>query len=323
MRLSGFCLAASLLFSSMAFAQHHDPGAPPSSPAPSASAAPSAAPSTHSSPPPSAPSIPTSAPSMSTTHNNAPSAPAPVSIPQSHTAPSASRLQDSVTSTASHPAAEQKSPSHGEEVVPEQKVAGENKIVPDRRVGENPPVKGKPVESDLRRRVCDGGPCKESLPKTGPPESDLTACVNGKCKCPPGQTAGKGGCVSTATTAAETPCPAGMIRNGTACAPTGNCPAGQTWNGANCVTSTCAAGQVRLGISCQADCSTVNAQAQSMIPSLRSARQDRDEECTRNPSGTLCQQLDGHYHANLGEYENLFGAAPAECRTTLPVPETL
>jgi hypothetical protein len=53
---------------------------------------------------------------------------------------------------------------------------------------------------------------------------------------------------------------------------------------------------------------------------LRSARQQRDEVCLRNPTGKECQQADAHYNLVLTEYRSFLGGVPTECQTALPDP---
>jgi hypothetical protein len=180
----------------------------------------------------------------------------------------------------------------------------------------------------LRHRICENGRCKEPAPKPQPqpqPESDLRVpiCVKGRCPCPAGQTASKGGCITPVNPVP--PCQPGSMRNGVNCVANSSCPAGQVWNGASCVVSSpqCPLGQVWNGGFCQVDCSIVNANTASAILQVRSARRQRDDECRQDPSGTLCQQLDGQYQSALAEYRSLWAAAPPECRSTLPMPDTL
>jgi hypothetical protein len=313
-----------------AFAQHQNSSNTPTAPPPAPSPAP--APVVHSAPPPAAPSM-TSAPSMSPSHSFTPSAPAATGAPAVHTAPAGSSSVNLVRE-----AAPVRSISNGVENVPRAKdpvVAPTPKLTApvqgtqDRRIGEAPAGKerrGNPVESDLRQRLCEGGPCKETAPKSQPPVSDsLRHCLTGaECKCPAGQTAGKGGCVAAAAvTQAQTQCGAGMVWNGSACATSTACPIGETWNGVNCVPVSCPAGQIRIGVSCQQDCSGSVAQAESVIPEVRSARLDRDRACMANPSSKLCQDLDLRYQSEMVLYRNLWAGAPSECRTTLPIAETI
>ncbi len=312
MRLSSLIFAVVLLFSSLSFAQHSTATSPAPSPAPAA--APPAAPP----PAAAAPSAAPSAPSVS--HTSMPSSPAPTSMPVSHSAPvvnsspatSSSRSSESNT-VRSAPAAHTPEP---ERVQPSQRVSDEGRIVPALRIGEKPPEKApekKSPESDLRRPVCNGENCKEPVKKPEPAESDLRrpVCLNGHCPCTQQQAAGKENC---GTTPVINPGP--------------QCPGGKGWNGTACVdygagASVCPPGEIRNGASCEPDCSAVRGLAQSRVPDVRSARQQRDGVCRNDPSGTECGQADGHYQAVLNEYRNIWASAPIGCQSTLPVPDTL
>ena len=335
MRLSSLSIAAVLLFSSIAFAQHHEGGSAPSAPPPSPppAAAPSPAP-----PPPPPPPAPSPAPSFSNSapsvsHSSAPSSvPAP-SIPERHAAPTPSPSSGPVSGTVKsdsnpEPTAPVAHTPEAERVIPAEKISGEDKIVSAPRVGEHPPEKDretKPEDSVLRRRVCEGEACKEPVAKPGPPESDLRRriCVNGSCGCPAGQTASKNGCVTTGSTP-ETHCQPGTVWNGTACA-TNACQSGMVWNGTTCVPNgQCVAGEIWNGSRCSANCSIAFTESQHLIVELRSLRQKRDEACQQDPGGPPCLELSGSYSTTKGEYLNLWTAAPSECRVTvLPDPGTL
>lgn len=286
MRLSSFFLAAVLLFSSVAFAQHQA-GSTPSAPAPSAAPSPAPAAPT--------PAVSASAPSPTVSHSSAPSAPSAARMPESHAAPATGSTFSHVsgsTPAEAHSGGNTAPKADPERIIPDQRISGESGIVSAPRIGEKQAYKErdvKPAQPDLRHRVCNGEPCKEPAPKPEPGESDLRhpVCPNGHCPCAPGEKAGNGGCVVAAVTDPTTPCEAGSVRNGT---------------------------------SCRADCSVLTSQAGNLIPELRSARRDRDEACRQDPAGTLCQQLDGHYHTTWAEYQNLWAGAAPECRTTLPDP---
>ena len=321
MRLSSLFCTAVLLVPSLVLAQHTSGAAStPSSPAPSA--APSLAP-----PPPhtEAPSPAPTASSMSASHT---------SMPESHVTPSPSSPAHIPSSTSiglnsgQATGAPHASQPETRGIVPEQKISGESRIVPAPKIGERPVEKepeAKREEPDLKHKICENGPCKEPLPKPEPPILELRRpCLKQPCPCPPGQTSGKGGCVPVSPPVNEQ-CTGEQVWNGGSCVPAGQCPAGQTWNGAACVPNSlrCKAGQVWNGISCQADCSIATAGTTNAIVELSNARQQRDDECGRNPSGTLCRQLDGEYQNALAEYRNLYFGVPVECRSTLPVPESL
>jgi hypothetical protein len=323
MRLSTVSLLCVLLFSSVAFAQHHETGSAPSAPA--ASPAPSPAPSFSPPPASSAPSISHSAPS------------APVSTPVMHSAPSPSPSPSPMQSVMSSSSISSNSTHNAPESGPQSGTAGNisakspaiSKIADDRAV-ETPALK-KPAESDLRHPVCAGGKCPELAPvfqKTPPPQNDaLRHCLTAECKCPPGQSQGKGGCVANPTNPTVTKnetCSAGTAWNGSSCVSTNEvCPAGQTWDGALCTIASCPAGKILRGGACMEDCTLTNAQAYAKVPDVQNARRDRDDACRQGLGTTHCQLADGHYQNILAEYRMLWASAPAECRAPLPVPDTL
>jgi len=171
------------------------------------------------------------------------------------------------------------------------------------------------VEPDLRRRVCEDGPCKEPAPKPVQlkpiaPDPRRKLCKDGSCQ----------------------PCPAGGSRgkDGSCTAPPGTrtvvqqpCPAGQVWGGTQCLivgAQQCLPGQSRVGTSCQADCAIPTASAQNVIVQLRSARLRKNDICLQNPTGKECQEAEAHYDLMLNEYRNLLSGVPTECRTALPDP---
>ncbi len=290
MRRSSICLVVLFFLSSLSIAQHTSsaPAAAPSTPAPPAhveASAPAAA-AVHSAPPPSV----SESHAVSATPAASPSASVPAA--RTNQISSAERVSDSATSR----------------VTPAEKVSSGDKITSAPRIGEPAPEKDPNAksESDLRHRVCEGADCKNNPKRTAPEEADLRhrVCPNGHCECPPGETAGKTGCVVSQ--------------------PAGQCLPGDASNGANCTASTsCPAGQVRSGGSCQSDCSTTIGITGNLIVELRSARRQKDEACQQDPAGSVCQQADGHYHVALSEYQGAWASAPATCRTTLPVPDSL
>lgn len=321
MRLSTVSLLCVLLLCSIAFAQHHDSSPPPSAPA--ATPAPSPAPSFSPPPAPSAPSI----------SHSEPSAPAPVSAPAIHSAPepspSPNPMHSSITSsdtTSSSARSAPESKTQSDAAKDESaKTPAANKITSEDTTVETPAMK-KPAESDIRRPVCIGGKCPvfSEVQSSQPPQDDLRRCT--LCKCPPGQSQGKGGCVANPTnpvTKTET-CSAGSSWNGSSCVPSNEiCPAGQAWDGARCTLVSCPAGRILRGGACMEDCGLTNARADGLIPNVRSARQDRDDACRQGLGTTQCQQADSQYQSVLAEYRMLWTVAPTECRAPLPVPDML
>jgi len=320
MRLSTVSLPCLVLFCSVAFAQHHETGSAPSAPSPSP--APSPAPSFSPPPAPSAPSVAHEAPSVSAPG----SAPVPHSAPE--TGPSLSPMHSSMpsnsaTSDSAHSASESKSQSDAAGNASAKSQAA-NKMASDNRTVETPALK-KPVESEIRHRVCAGEKCPDvasEIQKT--PQDDLRRCIH--CKCPPGQSPGKGGCVANPANPVtkNQPCAAGTTWNGSSCVATQeNCPAGQSWNGQSCSMVSCPAGRILRGGACTDDCSITNAQAYATIPEVESARRDRDDACQQGLATTQCQLAEGHYQNTLARYRMLWAGAAAECRASLPVPDTL
>jgi hypothetical protein len=186
----------------------------------------------------------------------------------------------------------------------------------------------RPAESNIRHPVCFGGKCPEGqseVQNLQPPQDDLRRCI--PCKCPQGQSPGKGGCVANPTNPPVTKraaCSAGTAWNGSSCVPANEtCPAGQSWDGARCSLASCPAGKVLRAGACMEDCTLINAQAYAKIPDVQSARRDRDAACQQGRATTQCQQAEGRYQGILAEYRMLWVAAPAECRAPLPVPDTL
>ena len=309
MRLSTVSLLCALLFPPVAFAQHHESGSAPSAPATSPAPSPS----------------PSSAPSIS---HSAPSAPAPMihSTPASSPSPSPIHSAMPANSTTSNsvrstPELRRQSDATGNVSA---KSPIESKISSDDHASQNPAIK-KPVESDLRHRICAGGKCPDVASEA---QNDaLRHCITAECKCPPGQSPGKGGCVANPTNppvAKTETCAAGSAWNGSSCVPTNQlCPAGQTWDGMRCTIASCQAGKILRNGACMEDCSLTQARVDALAPEVRSARRDRDDACQQGLGTTSCQQADGHYQDILAEYRMLWSAAPAECRAPLPVPDTL
>jgi hypothetical protein len=238
---------------------------------------------TASAPPPSPPAAPVftppPSPAPSSASSSAPSASASHSSPPSAPAPSVTETHPSTGPAVDHDA-ERAAVPHSDHPAQEK------------------PREPNAVDSDLHHPKCDEEPCK--------PESDLRRpiCPHGDCACPPGQSAGKHGCVTTVSSN-ETHCANGMVWNGTACSDT-----------------PCPAGQIRIGASCHADCSLLLARAEPLINEIRRVHRQRDDECRQDPSGDLCSQLKERYQLLLARYRDLIAAA-GECRSSLPDPDSL
>ncbi len=184
-----------------------------------------------------------------------------------------------------------------------------------------------PADPDLRRGICEDGPCKEPAPKPVQlkpiaPDPPRKACKDGPCQpCPAGQSESKDDFCAP---------PPGVVKNGNVLgvgsaknAAQQPCAAGQVWDGTQCLivgAQQCLPGQSRVGTSCQADCTIATTSAQGVIERLRSARQSRDDVCRKIPAGQECQMADADYSLMLNEYRNFLGGVPAECRATLPDP---
>lgn len=314
MRLSNVSLLCVVLFCSVAFAQHHETGSAPSAPAPSP------APSFSPPPAPSAPSISHSEPSVSAPVTHSAPAESPSPSPMHSAMPSSDTTSNSVRS------APESKPQSDATKDASAKPPATNKIASDDRAAETPALK-KPAESDIRHPACFGGKCPDvasEAQNAQPPQDDLRHCI--LCKCPPGQSSGKGGCVANPTnppTKTET-CAAGSTWNGSSCVATGAlCPTGQAWNGTQCAVASCPAGKILRGGACMEDCGLTNARAGGLIPNVRNARQDRDDACRQGLATVQCQQADSQYQSVLAEYRMLWAIAPLECRAPLPVPDTL
>jgi hypothetical protein len=298
MRLSSLSIAAVLLFSSIVVAQHHEAGSAPSSPAPSA--APSAA---ASSSPSSPPNISTGAPSTVVSHSSAPSSQAPASVQENRVAPSSG---PTVSHGSISPPPESRSgptatsPTHEPTSDPgrltsDRKISGEAKIVSAPRVGQNllekePEIKPGPPE--LRRRMCENGPCKEKETewKADPPRTDLRRriCPTGPCPCPSGQTAGKGGCIAHPPVAQ----------------PFDQCQPGERWSGVSCAASA-------------AECSSIDGRAAMLVSELRGLKAQIQHVCGQNPAAQDCEDLKQRQSEGLQRYRMLLAEAGPTCQGTM------
>ncbi len=319
MRLSSLTFAAVLLFSSIAFAQHHETGSAPS-PSPSS-------PTTAPAPSP-APGTSTSAP---VSHSSTVSVPGAVSVHESRITPSSGSTASHGSSPApteprSGPTAA--TPTHAPRldqgrVIPDQKISGETRIVSAPRIGQDLPEKApvmKPGPPQLRHRICDTGPCKENGTewKADPPRTDLRrrVCPNGPCSCPPGQTAGKGGCVANTPIAEPAiqpfeQCQPGETWNGAVCTPSYSCTPAERWNGARCVVSA-------------DECVSIDGRAAILVNELRGLKARIQDACGQNPPGQDCEDLKLRQTEVLQRYQMLVTTeAGPECQATLETPGSL
>ena len=303
MRLSSLSFPAVLLLSSIVFAQHS--GTPPAAP-----------------PPSSTPSGSSSAPSVAASHSSAPSTPANANVPESRVAPSSgsavsrgsisppteSRSGLSATAPTNEPGA---NPGR---LIPDPKVPGERRIVSAPLIGQDSPEKEpeiKPGPPELRHRICDNGPCKEKEAewKAEPPTSDLRRriCLNGPCSCPPGQSAGKGGC---ALNPPVVPCQAYGLSSGILCTPLNTCAPGEIWNGASCVASA-------------NECASIGGRAAILVSELRALKAQVQDVCGQSPSGQDCEDLKLRQREALQHYQMLLTEAGPTCQATLEAPSSL
>jgi len=176
-----------------------------------------------------------------------------------------------------------------------------------------------PSSSEQDGKLCRNGPCKEPEPKPVISDVHSRVCKDGPCPaCPAGQARGKdGSCIATAAKGTANP------QASKATAATQVCPAGQIWNGLQCVLSgtqqQCLPGQTLVGAACQVDCTFPTAGAQNLIMELRSARQKKDEACREDPSSQECQIADSHYNIMLTEYRTFLAGVPAQCGLPDPI----
>src|SRR6266496_2860395 len=112
--------------------------------------------------------------------------------------------------------------------------------VPDKATSSVPGAKtaakdheSSPSSSEQDGKLCRNGPCKEPEPKPVISDVHSRVCKDGPCPaCPAGQARGKdGSCIATAAKGTANP------QASKATAATQVCPAGQIWNGLQCVLS--------------------------------------------------------------------------------------
>ena len=311
MSLSRLSLPAVVLFSSLVFAQHHDT----SSPAPASAPAASPAPATHSA----SAATPSS---MGPSHTVEMIHPSVSNASSVHSAPT----MPSAMSTTHEPGIGSAKINANDSAV--RTKAGEIPLptAGNRVLGESPSnAPAKPVGDDLRKSLCDGGPCKEAAVQPAPPaKDDLRRCKVGECKCGPGETSTKNGCVANPISpVTKNQCSAGTTWNGSSCVTNTDCPAGQSWNGVSCGPTVCSAGKVLRGSRCEIDCSMATAGTATYIALVRNARMERDDACRANSSSTECQQADLAYQSAVAQYRSAMASIPNECQSALPLPETL
>jgi len=302
---SGISLAAVLLFSSTVFAQHHEASAP-SSPPPSAAPSPAPAPVSSPAPAPAlAPGVPAS---VSVSHSEA-SAPVSARTPESHIesgGSAASRMSSSTFTQSGSGSIKAGPTSDAERVSPVNKISNDGKLAPTPRIGESSPDKervAKPGEPDLRRRICIGNDCKETVLKANPPESDLRhrICPGGVCHCPPGETAGKGGCVATPVVNQPTYPEQNQYQYQY------RCTSGQWWDGASCRWPP-------IG------CANITSRAELLLDELRTLASQVRDACANSSTSAECDNVTMRRDEALQRYRMLQNEATPDCRAQLPEP---
>jgi hypothetical protein len=320
MRLSSLSIAAVLLFSSTVFAQHSSSSSVPSTPPPPPPA-PAAAPSpSHTSSPSSSspsPASPSPASSSMGGHSSASASPASSSSVSPSSSIGSSRAESpSSGSMSTRPTAHPPASEAGR-VMPDRKLPGdERRIVPSPRIGAESAQEHEPkaAEPDLRRRICENGPCKEVKPEPKPVEPDLRRriCKDGPCaECPPGQSSGKDGkCIGTTPTknAVFNQCQPNEVWNGGACLPaSSSCAPNESWNGARCTART-------------VECASIDSRAAMLANEIRGSRAEMQTACTNNPAGKQCSDLKQSYDSAVLRYRMLMNEAPVACRPGLQDP---
>ena len=294
MRLSSLSLAAVLLLSLVALAQHHDTPAPaPPPPPPPPVAAPSPAPSFT----PSVPSIP-AAPASRATAPSAPSSPAPPApaahAPDMNHAVPEQRITDEEKGQAALRTSEEEHPGVTAKDVPEKE------------------KEAKAADPDLRRGICGDKPCEQPEPKPVEPEKDgkhRRPCVKEPCACPPGDRTPEGGCVATVVENNAARCQPGQVWSGGACIAI-SCPPNESWDGTRCVPL-------------MDQCAATAGAAARLIEQLRALKAEMTQACMQDPAGQTCLDLTQRHELLRQEYRLLWNQASPICRSRLPEPDSL
>jgi chemotaxis protein histidine kinase CheA len=157
------------------------------------------------------------------------------------------------------------------------------------------PIEPKPVP-ELAKKTCKDGPCQpcSSTQSKGKKDGPCDAAA-----------AAKAGAPATPGTGPES-CAAGQVWNGTQCLPVG--------------AQSCLPGQSGLDGSCHVDCTSAIGGAQNWIMELRSARQNKDQACMKDPTSRECSQAESDYDMSLTEYQSYLAGVPIRCQSMLPSP---
>ena len=286
----------------MLFRSASAPSSPPPSPAPSAAPSPAPAPAPALAPAPSAPA------SVSVSHSSEASAPVSARAPESHIESGGSAGSRVSGSTYTQPSSSAAPKSDAERVIPSNKINNDDKLAPTPRIGETSTAKdrvAKPGEPDLRRRICVGSDCKEPVLKANPPQSDLRhrICPGGVCHCPPGETAGKGGCVAAPVVNP----PVYQGQNQDLYQNRSQCPSGQWWDGASCRWPA-------IG------CVNITSRAEVLLSELRSLAAQMRDACTSNSPSAECDDVTMRRDEAVRRYGMLQSEATPDCRAQLPEP---
>jgi len=134
------------------------------------------------------------------------------------------------------------------------------------------------AKTELRRRTCENGPCKET--PTAPTKPDVR---QGVVQCQPNE-----------------------IWNGAACVPASpaQCKAGEFWDGLCCVNTA-------------QKCASFNTRGATQQNEIRGIRTELEQACRNNPSGQKCVELRQSYDGAILRYRMLMNEAPVACRSLL------
>jgi len=134
------------------------------------------------------------------------------------------------------------------------------------------------AKTELRRRTCENGPCKET--PAAPTKPDVR---QGVVQCQPNE-----------------------IWNGAACVPASpaQCKAGEFWDGLCCVNTA-------------QKCASFNTRGAMQQNEIRGIRTELEQACRNNPSGQKCVELRQSYDGAILRYRMLMNEAPVACRSLL------
>jgi hypothetical protein len=303
MRQHKLIVACVLLLSSAVLAQHTTPGgSSPATPNPP-STIPAAVPSgTHSTPP--------SIPSPAGNHSISPG-PSPTHVPTEGSTPKFAPTTVHASPTSQPP------------------------VTSASRSGHTAPSK---TETPLSHAVVRDSASEDKRPVELPklPAADVKAISPLPTASADKPVAGKGASAKQDSPCnKEKPCPAGKngarVANPAATA-MHQCPAGESWNGAAClsVSQPCQAGTTWNGMNCVSAldlCATFASRANMMTAEAGSTKSQMQDACGKNPSSYECIQLTQERDGEVLRYRMLLDEAMAvtspSCRALLPDPLSL